>query len=44
MPGFLFLMRVFYDGDTIPSLPGGWKGLDWLVNLTLRVGEVMGLG
>jgi hypothetical protein len=33
LPGFLLAMRVSYDGDMYPSLPGGWKGLDWLVSL-----------
>jgi hypothetical protein len=33
LPGFLLMMRVAYDGDMYPSLPGGWKGLDWLVSL-----------
>lgn len=31
MPGFLMVMRVFYDGDTYASLPGGFKVLDYLV-------------
>jgi hypothetical protein len=39
MPGFLMSMRVFYDGDTFPSLPGGWKTLDWLVSSNLRWNE-----
>lgn len=30
-------MRVAYDGDMYPSLPGGFKFLDWLVSLSLLV-------
>lgn len=30
LPGFLMTMRVSYDGDMYPSLPGGFKSLDWL--------------
>ncbi|KUJ14515.1 uncharacterized protein LY89DRAFT_736548 [Mollisia scopiformis] len=30
LPGFLLIMRVFYDGDTYPSLPGGFKTLDYI--------------
>ena len=33
LPGLLLMMRVAYDGDMYLSLPGGWKGLDWLVSL-----------
>ncbi|KAH6718839.1 hypothetical protein BKA61DRAFT_712824 [Leptodontidium sp. MPI-SDFR-AT-0119] len=29
-PGFLLAMRVFYDGDTFVSLPGGFKVLDYV--------------
>ncbi|KAH7329903.1 hypothetical protein BKA65DRAFT_480081 [Rhexocercosporidium sp. MPI-PUGE-AT-0058] len=29
-PGFLMAMRVFYDGDTFVSLPGGFKMLDYV--------------
>lgn len=32
-PGFLMVMRVFYDGDTFVSLPGGFKIVDYLVRL-----------
>ena len=32
-PSFLMVMRVFYDGDTYVSLPGGFKMLDYLVSL-----------
>ena len=32
-PGFLMAMRVFYDGDTFVSLPGGFKTLDYVVRL-----------
>lgn len=28
-------MRVFYDGDTYVSLPGGFKTLDYLVRVLL---------
>lgn len=31
------MMRVAYDGDMYPSLPGGFKFLDWLVSLSLLV-------
>ena len=34
MPGFLGIMRVFYDNDTYVALPGGFKTLDYLVSLS----------
>ena len=33
-------MRVAYDGDMYPSLPGGFKSLDWLVSLSLLVNMI----
>ena len=32
-PGFLLTMRVFYDHDTYPALPGGIKALDYAVSV-----------
>lgn len=32
------IMRVFYDGDTYVSLPGGFKTLDYLVSSSWRSG------
>ncbi|TVY90219.1 hypothetical protein LAWI1_G004386 [Lachnellula willkommii] len=29
MPSFLMVMRFFYDWDAFPSLPGGFKWLDY---------------
>lgn len=37
LPGLFMMMRVSYDGDMYPSLPGGFKSLDWLVSLSLLV-------
>jgi hypothetical protein len=36
-PGFLLAMRASYDADGYPSLPGGFKAVDYVVSVTNAV-------
>jgi hypothetical protein len=36
-PGFLLFMRASYDADGYPSLPGGFKIVDYVVSVEIAV-------